>query len=62
MRLLPISKSSFIEIAVPIVLPMLVVVALLIPVRILVLDLVKALMSKTRLRHRTPAAARQALL
>jgi len=44
MRLLPIGKSSFVEIAVPIVAPMLVVVALQIPIRSLVLDLVKALM------------------
>jgi hypothetical protein len=44
MRLLPIGKSSFIQIAVPILVPMLVVVALQIPIRSLVLDLVKALM------------------
>jgi hypothetical protein len=44
MRMLPIGKSSFIQIAVPIVVPMLVVVALQIPIRNLVLDLVKALM------------------
>jgi hypothetical protein len=44
MRLLPIGKSSFVEIVVPIVVPMLVVVALQIPIRSLVLDLLKALM------------------
>src|SRR4029453_75145 len=44
MRLLPIGKSSLAGIAVPILVPMLVVVALQIPIRSLVLDLVKALM------------------
>jgi len=44
MRMLPIGRSSFVQIAVPILMPMLVVVALKIPIRDLVLDLVKALM------------------
>jgi hypothetical protein len=44
MRMLPIGRSSFAGIAVPLLLPMLVVVALQIPVGDLLLDLVKALM------------------
>jgi hypothetical protein len=44
MRILPIGRSSFTQIAVPIALPMLVVVALQIPLRDLLLGLVKALM------------------
>jgi hypothetical protein len=44
MRMLPIGKSSFAGIAVPILVPMLAVVALEIPIRQLLLDVVKALM------------------
>jgi hypothetical protein len=44
MRMLPIGRSSFAGIAVPLLLPMLVVAALQIPVGDLLLDLVKALM------------------
>jgi hypothetical protein len=43
MRMLPIGKSSFAGIVVPIAVPMLVVIALQIPIRELALDLVKAL-------------------
>ena len=44
MRILPIGRSSFTHIAVPIAVPMLLVVALQIPIATVVLDLIKALM------------------